>query len=146
MSPQDLATRVGDSLFAVDRASKELLQMQLVRCEPGRAVIRMQVREAMLNGHQICHGGLIFTLADSTFAFACNSQNSNAVAVACTIDFIAMARSGDTLSASAAVRQQGARLGLYDIEVSNQHGVTVALFRGKSYRVKGDVLSGMQAE
>ena len=105
----------------------------------------MRVRPDMCNGHGTCHGGLIFTFADSTFAFACNSHNINAVAVGCTIDFMSPARSGDTLVARAETRQQGARLGIYDITVTNQNEETVALFRGKSYRVKGDVLSGLAA-
>ena len=143
--PQQLADAVGRAMYARDRAS-QALGMTLDSVAPGHARMTMRVRDDMCNGHGTCHGGLIFTLADSTFAFACNSQNFNSVALGCTIDFMAMAKSGDTLSASAAVRQQGARTGLYDIEVSNQHGVTIALFRGKSYRVKGDVLTGMRAE
>jgi len=100
----------------------------------------MTVRADMCNGHATCHGGLIFTLADSTFAFACNSYNQNAVALGCTIDFMAPAREGDVLTANARVRQQGARTGVYDITVTNQDGSEIALFRGKSYRIKGTVL------
>ncbi len=143
--PQQLADAVGRAMYARDQAS-QALGMTLDSIAPGRARMTMRVRDDMCNGHGTCHGGLIFTLADSTFAFACNSQNINAVALGCTIDFMAAARSGDTLTATAAVRQQGARTGLYDIEVTNQDGLTIALFRGKSYRVKGDVLSGLAAD
>lgn len=142
--PQQLAEAVGRAMYARDRAS-QALGMSLDSVAPGHARMTMRIRDDMCNGHGTCHGGLIFTLADSTFAFACNSENFNAVAIGCTIDFIAMAKSGDMLTARAAVRQQGARTGLYDIEVSNQHGVTIAVFRGKSYRVQGDVLTGMAA-
>ncbi|MFM1949513.1 MAG: Acyl-coenzyme thioesterase PaaI, partial [Pseudomonadota bacterium] len=75
----ELAKQVGVSMFAVDTATKDTMGMELLACEPGRAVIRMTVKELHLNGHQICHGGFIFTLADSTFAFACNSYNKVAV-------------------------------------------------------------------
>ena len=100
----------------------------------------MTVRADMLNGHAICHGGFIFTLADSAFAFACNSYNLTTVASGCTIDFLAPAREGDVLTAVAHERSVSGRTGVYDIEVTNQHGETIALFRGKSYRIKGHVV------
>ena len=143
--PQALADAVGRAMYARDEASRTL-GMTLDSIAPGRARMTMRVRPDMCNGHGTCHGGLIFTLADSTFAFACNSHNINAVALGCTIDFVAAARDGDILTAIAAARHQGARTGVYDIDVSNQDGVTVAIFRGKSYRVKGDVLSGLSAQ
>jgi acyl-CoA thioesterase len=138
--PQRLAEAVGRMMFPRDRAS-QMLGMTLDAIAPGRAQMTMRVRPDMCNGHGICHGGLIFTLADSTFAFACNSYNINSVALGCTIDFMAVGRNGDTLTAVGEMRQQGSRTGLYDITVSNQDGQTIAVFRGKSYRVKGDVLS-----
>ena len=92
------AAKVGETMFAADRASRDFMQMELLCCEPGRAVMRMTVREAMLNGHEICHGGLIFTLADSTFAFACNSHNKVAVAAGCSIEFLRPGRLGDVLT------------------------------------------------
>jgi len=122
-----------------DRASRSL-GMTLLAVGPGTAIMTMTVRPDMCNGHLTCHGGLIFALADSTFAFACNSYNRIAVALGCTIDFMAPARAGDTLTASGVARQQGARAGVYDITVTNQVGETIALFRGKSYRVRGTVL------
>ena len=115
--------------------------MKLIEIRPGYARMSMPIRGDMCNGHQVCHGGLIFTLADSTFAFACNSYNQNTLALGCTIDFMATGNEGDVLTASAEVRQQGSRTGVYDIVVTNQHGTAIALFRGKSYRVKGTVLA-----
>jgi acyl-CoA thioesterase len=114
--------------------------MELVSCEPGRAIMRMAVRREMLNGHEICHGGLIFTLADSTFAFACNSRNNVTVAAACTIDFLQPVRLGDVLTCEGTERLLQGRHGVYDMTVTNQAGEIVALFRGKSTQVKGSVL------
>ena len=139
---QALAAAVGDAMFSRDRAS-QALGMSLDAIGPGTARMSMRVRPDMCNGHGTCHGGLIFTLADSTFAFACNSWNINAVAQGCTIDFLAAAHEGDVLTATAAMRQQGRRTGLYDIIVTNDNGDTIALFRGRSYRLKGDMLSGL---
>ena len=100
----------------------------------------MTVRDDMLNGHAICHGGFIFLLADSTFAFACNSYNRNTVAQGCSIDYLAPAHSGDVLHAVGVERSRSGRTGVYDIEVRNQRNETIALFRGKSYRIKGSVI------
>ena len=126
-------------MFGRDLASRAL-GMQLLEIRPGFARVSMTVRPDMCNGHLICHGGLIFTLADSTFAFACNSYNHNTVALGCTIDFMAPGKNGDVLTAIGEMRQQGTRAGLYDIAVTNQDGIAIALFRGKSYRIKGTVL------
>jgi len=131
-------------MYERDRASQSL-GMALVAVGPGTATMTMTVRPDMCNGHMTCHGGLIFSLADSTFAFACNSYNHNAVALGCTIDFTNPARQGDVLTAVGRVRQQGARTGVYDITVTNQDGAEVALFRGKSYRIKGTVLQEASA-
>src|SRR5690242_1445009 len=98
MDERALAQRVGDAMYAADRATRDFMQMELVSCEPGRAVLRMTVREPMLNGHEICHGGLIFTLADSTFAYACNSRNMATVAAGCSIEFLKPGRLGDVLT------------------------------------------------
>lgn len=140
MDEYELAARVGAAMFAADAASREFLQMELVRCEPGRAVMRMQVREAMLNGHRICHGGLIFTLADSTFAFACNSRNHVTVAAGCSIEFLKPAQLGDVLTCEGEERLLQGRHGIYDMKVSNQRGEAVAMFRGKSAQIHGHVL------
>ena len=134
MNERELAARVGEAMFAVDRATKDLLGIELVSCEPGRAVMRMTVREPMLNGHDICHGGLIFTLADSTFAYACNSRNLNTVAAGCSIEFLKAGKAGDVLTCEGVERVLQGRHGIYDMTVTNQHGDVVALFRGKSTR------------
>ena len=142
---QRLAERVAQGMFASDRASRGL-GMQIARVAPGRAEMTMTVREDMLNGHAICHGGFIFLLADSTFAFACNSYNRNTVAQGCSIDYLAPAHLGDVLHATGVERSRTGRTGVYDIEVRNQHGRTVALFRGKSYRIDGHVVDEGQSE
>ena len=136
---QALAERVAHAMLERDPASRKL-GMRIASVSPGRAEVAMTVRPDMLNGHAICHGGFIFTLADSAFAYACNSYNLSTVASGCAIDFVAPAREGDVLTARAAERSAAGRTGVYDIEVVNQRGETVALFRGKSYRIKGHVV------
>ena len=134
-----LSRLVADTMFENDRASRGL-GMAIATVAPGRAELTMTVRADMVNGHAICHGGFIFTLADSAFAFACNSYNFNTVAQGCSIEYLAPAREGDVLTAVARERSVSGRTGVYDIEVKNQHGETIALFRGKSYRIKGHVI------
>ena len=136
---QALAERVAAGMYSRDRAS-QALGMRIAAVGPGHAELVMTVRGDMLNGHAICHGGFIFSLADSAFAFACNSYNQSTVASGCAIDFVAPAREGDALTAIAQERSVSGRTGVYDIEVKNQRGETVALFRGKSYRIKGHVI------
>ncbi|MEO6928906.1 MAG: hydroxyphenylacetyl-CoA thioesterase PaaI [Casimicrobiaceae bacterium] len=136
-----LAARVADAMYARDAATRAL-GMRIERVEPGSAQLTMRVRADMLNGHATCHGGLIFSLADSAFAFACNSRNLNTVAAGCTIEFVAPAREGDLLTARAAERALSGRTGVYDIDVTNQRGETIALFRGKSHRISGSVIDG----
>ena len=136
---QALCERVVAAMYARDPAS-QAMGMRLGRVTPGRAELTMTVRADMLNGHAICHGGFIFTLADSAFAYACNSYNLTTVASACAIDFVAPAREGDLLTALAQERSVSGRTGVYDIEVKNQRGETIAYFRGRSYRVKGHVI------
>jgi acyl-CoA thioesterase len=106
----------------------------------------MPVREDMLNGHQSCHGGFIFSLADSAFAFACNSHNFNTVGAGCTIDYLAPGRLGDLLTAEAVEQALAGKTGVYDIQVRNQDGRMVALFRGKSHRVQGEVIPTAAAQ
>jgi len=139
---QSLAERVAERMFDSDRASRAL-GMTIERVSPGRATLTMIVRSDMVNGHAICHGGFIFTLADSAFAFACNSYNFNTVAQGCSIDYLAPAQEGDTLTANAHERSLSGRTGVYDIDVTNQRGETIALFRGKSYRIKGHIVEGL---
>ncbi len=136
---QALAERVARSMFERDRAS-QALGMRIERVAPGFAELSMTIRGDMVNGHALCHGGLVFTLADSAFAFACNSTNFNTVAAGCSIEFLAPGREGDVLTATARERAQGQRAGVYDIDVRNQDGATIALFRGKSMRIKGNVV------
>jgi acyl-CoA thioesterase len=140
---QQLAERVAAAMFASDRAS-QALGMRIEGVAPGRAELTMTVRDDMLNGHSICHGGFIFLLADSTFAFACNSYNRNTVAQGCSIEYLAPAHGGDVLRATGVERSRSGRTGVYDIDVRNQDGKTVALFRGKSYRIDGHVVDETQ--
>ncbi|VTU26583.1 MULTISPECIES: hydroxyphenylacetyl-CoA thioesterase PaaI [unclassified Variovorax] len=135
-TPQQTADFVREGMYANDRAT-QTLGMQIIEVAPGRAEIRMKVREDMLNGHQTCHGGFIAALADSTFAFACNSYNELTVASGFGIDFVAPAREGDLLTARCAEVAKAGRTGIYDTEVINQHGDRVAVFRGRSYSIKG---------
>lgn len=139
MSPLEKAKKVGETMFAVDTASKHTMGMELLACEPGRAVMRMAVKPLHLNGHQICHGGFIFTLADSTFAFACNSHNKNAVAAGCTIEFLRPSHAGDVLTCEGVEQTLAGRHGIYDMKVTNQRGEVVAMFRGKSAVIQGTV-------
>lgn len=136
---QALAERVAESMFASDHASRAL-GMRVESVGPGCAELTMSVRDDMVNGHAICHGGYIFLLADSTFAYACNSYNRNTVAQGCSIDYLAPARAGDVLRATGVERSRTGRTGVYDIEVRDQTGRTIALFRGKSYRIDGHVV------
>ena len=134
-----LAERVAESMYERDTAT-QALGIRIAHVGPGYAELAMAVRADMLNGHEICHGGFIFTLADSAFAYACNSYNLNPGASGCAIEFTAPARAGDVLTARAHERQLAGRTGVYDVEVANQRGETVALFRGKSYRIKGHLI------
>ena len=141
-TPQQTADLVREGMFANDRASRGL-GMQIVSVSPGHAVLAMPVREDMLNGHDICHGGFIATLSDSAFAFACNSYNELTVASGFAIDLLAPARLGDTLTARCAEVSKAGRTGVYDVEVTNQRGERVAVFRGRSYTLKGKPAVGV---
>ncbi len=136
LDPQQLAEQVRALMFENDRATRAL-GMQVTAIGPGRATLTMPVRADMLNGHATCHGGMITTLADSAFAFACNAGNELTVASGVTIDFVAPGREGDLLTATAQEVQQAGRTGVYDVNVHNQRGELVAVFRGRSYRMKG---------
>lgn len=136
MDAQQIAEAVRDAMFANDRAS-QALGMEIQFIAPGRATLAMTVREDMLNGFEICHGGLITTLADSTFAFACNSHNELTVASGFSVDIVAPGKLGDRLTAVGEEVHLAGRTGVYDITVRNQREELVAVFRGKSYRIKG---------
>ena len=140
---QALAEAVADAMWARDRAANAL-GIKIESVGPGVSHLSMPVRGDMVNGHHICHGGLIFSLADTAFAYACNSYNKNTVASACHIDFLAPAKEGETLEAEAVEQSAAGRTGVYDITVRNSHGKTIALFRGKSYRINGEVIAGLQ--
>lgn len=133
---QRVAEAVRDTMFANDRASKGL-GMRIEAIGPGTATLSMTVREDMLNGFDICHGGFVTTLADSCFAFACNSHNEVTVASGFAIDIVAPSRQGDVLTASAVETSLTGRTGVYDIRITNQRDELIAVFRGRSYRIKG---------
>ncbi len=137
--PEGLAVAVGRSLFEQDKAS-QALGMTIDVIEPGRAELRMPVRADMINGHGTCHGGLIFALADSAFAFACNACNRATVALAAQITFIEPARQGDVLVAVATERSRTRRTGLYDVDVLSEDGRKIALFRGNAYETSRNVI------
>ncbi len=137
--PQALAILAGKTMYERDPAS-QALGMTLDAIRPGFARMRMRVREDMLNGHGTCHGGYIFMLADSAFAFACNSHNFNTVGAGCTIDYLAPGRAGDVLVAEAVEQALAGKTGVYDVVVTDQDGRKIALFRGKSHRVAGHVV------
>lgn len=140
MSPLELARACAAAMWAEDRAS-QALGMEIREIAPGRATIAMTVGEAMVNGHGICHGGYVFTLADSAFAFACNGYDQRTVAQSCAITFVAPGRLGDRLEARAVERQRFGRSGIYDVTVVRDDGAVIAEFRGHSRTVKGTLLA-----
>lgn len=136
LDPHALAEAVRQRMFKDDAASQGL-GMQIEAVAPGYARIAMTVRPDMLNGFRICHGGFITTLADSAFAFACNSHNEQTVAAGIVVDFLAPAHEGDRLVAECHEVAVTGRTGVYDIKVINQHGKTVVVMRGRSHTMKG---------
>lgn len=138
-----LAQATAAAMWARDRAA-QALNMHILSVKPGYAKLAMPVRQDMVNSHHICHGGMIFTLADTAFAYACNSYNKNTVASACHIDFLAPGKEGETLEAEAIEQSQSGRTGVYDVTVRTTSGKTIALFRGKSYRIQGEVIAGLE--
>lgn len=136
LSPQQIADHVRAGMLASDRATRAL-GMQVIDVSPGRATLTMMVREDMLNGHDLCHGGLITTLADSAFAFACNSYDELSVASGFSVDLVAPARLGDVLTARCEEVSKSGRTGVYDATVTNQRDERIAMFRGRSYTIKG---------
>jgi acyl-CoA thioesterase len=136
LDPQALAEAVCRTMLAADQATRSL-GIEISAVGPGRATATMTVRAEMLNGFAICHGGLVATLADSAFAFACNAANELTVASGFSIDILAPSREGDVLTARAEELSRAGRTGVYDVEVRNQRGERVALFRGRSYTMKG---------
>ena len=136
LTPQQQAEQVGEGMYAKDRASRAL-GMRVVRIGPGCATLTMTVREDMLNGADVCHGGLITTLADSAFAYACNSRNLLTLASGLSTDFVASALLGDVLTADATEAVLKGNTGVYDVTVRNQSSDVIATFRGRAHRMKG---------
>jgi acyl-CoA thioesterase len=139
LSDAELAQACAEVMLRDDNASRQL-GMALTDVGPGTATIEMTIDERMTNGHKTCHGGYIFTLADSAFAFACNTYNQRTVAQHCSITYLAPAFDGDRLRATAREVQRRGRSGIYDIRITNQHDETIAEFRGHSRSVKGTLL------
>lgn len=140
LNSEQIATACSQALQAGDRCAQSL-GIDVLSCAPGQSTLEMTVTDAMSNGHGICHGGMIFTLADTAFAHACNSTNHNTVASGCSIDFLAAGKLGDKLTATAHERSRSGRTGVYDISVTNQNGSLIALFRGKSYQIPGELIN-----
>jgi acyl-CoA thioesterase len=140
MDAQTMAQACADAMWTNDRASKGL-GMSIRRVGPGEAVLAMTVRPDMTNGHDICHGGFIFTLADSAFAFACNTHNQRAVAQQCAVTFIRPVHAGEMLTAHAVERSKAGRGGIYDVTVRDSKDVVVAEFRGHSRTISGELLA-----
>lgn len=139
MSPEELAVACSEAMHADDFAA-QALEMSIEVTRPGYAELTMKVRKDMSNGHGICHGGMIFALADTAFAHSCNNTNKVTVASGCNIEYMAPAHLDDTLTATARERSRSGRTGVYDVEITNQKGVLIALFRGKSYQIKGTLV------
>ncbi len=136
MTPETRATKSAAAMWASDAASK-WLGMQIVSVTEGGAELTLTVAPHHANGHGICHGGITFALADSAFAFACNSRNQSTVAQINTITYLAPARIGDTLTARAREISLTGRSGIYDVTVTSQIGTVIAEFRGHSRTIAG---------
>jgi len=143
MDALTIARACADAMWADDVASRAL-GMELIAVEPGHAVLAMNVTEKMVNGHDLCHGGYIFTLADSAFAFACNTYNQRTVAQHCAITFVATAQRGDRLVGRATERMRAGRSGIYDVTVTREEGFVIAEFRGNSRVVEGEIVPGLK--
>ncbi|MFT4730009.1 MAG: acyl-CoA thioesterase [Granulosicoccus sp.] len=139
LPPQALAEACAEALWEGDEAT-QFLDMTLGDVEPGKCCLAMTIKKTMCNGHGSCHGGYIFTLADSAFAFACNTYNQRAVAQHCNITYLNPAATGDRLTATAREVSKQGRGGIYDIQVHNQNGDVIAEFRGHSRTIKGTLL------
>src|SRR5579884_1319029 len=136
LDPQALAEASAAAMYERDAAAKSL-GINIDEVGPGRSRLSMAVVPTMVNGHDYVHGGLIFTLADTAFAYACNSRNERNVALGAQISFIAPGKVGSRLIASAQERSRAGRTGVYDVEVQDDAGKSIALFRGTSYRIEG---------
>ncbi|MGO3929684.1 hydroxyphenylacetyl-CoA thioesterase PaaI [Rhodopseudomonas pseudopalustris] len=144
LAPDELARACADAMWANDHASKAL-GMQIVEIGEGHATLSMTVTTEMVNGHGIAHGGFIFTLADSAFAYACNSRNENTVAAQGAISFIRPGKLGARLVASAREVTRAGRSGIYDVRVTSG-GVVIAEFRGNSRAIGGTLVPPQDTE
>jgi acyl-CoA thioesterase len=136
LTPQETAERARDAMWATDRAC-QALSISVTAIAPGRATLEMHITEAMTNGHGMAHGGYIFTLADSAFAYACNSYNQRCVAAHCQISYLAPGKLGTRLMADARERQRAGRSGIYDVAIRADDGTLIAEFRGHSRTIEG---------
>ncbi len=141
-SPQQIAEACGARLHQQDR-SAGALGVALDEIAPGSSRVSMTVQDDMVNSHGTCHGGVIFSLADCAFEYACNSRNQKTVAAGASIDYISPAHLGDRLTAIAEERALAGRTGIYDVRVVDRDGKLIACFRGRSHRVAGEVLPGL---
>jgi acyl-CoA thioesterase len=139
---RDFAKSVGEGMYALDKAAQSW-GIRIDEMRPHYAVARLVVRDDMLNSHGVCHGGIIFALADTAFAYASNSENKATLAISCTISFAAAVPVGAELTAVAEKAVRGGRTGIYDVTVTNSGGEVVALFRGNSYQVRGESVPGL---
>lgn len=133
---QAIATRAAQLMWAADQASN-WLGLKMVSVGPGQAIVKLDLKDHHLNGHGICHGGIIFMLADSAFALACNSYNQIAVAQHNSITYLAPGQPGSTLTAQASQVSLTGRSGLYDVVVRDETGTVIAQFRGHSRVIRG---------
>ena len=136
MSPQEIAEATGRIMYAEDTATRHV-GIELIEVAPGYSRMRLQVRKELTNSHGICHGGYIFMLADTAFAYACNSHNQRAVAAGASIEFVVPGHLGDVLTAEGVEQHRAGRSGVYDMRVTDQDGRLIALFRGKSATIRG---------
>jgi acyl-CoA thioesterase len=136
MTPQEMAEACATAMWNDDSASQRL-GMSLDHVAPGEAALSMTITDQMTNGHGMCHGGYIFTLADSAFAFACNTYNQRVVAQACAVTYLHPVELGARLTARAREISRRGRSGLYDVRVSDASGTVIAEFRGHSRVIKG---------
>jgi acyl-CoA thioesterase len=145
LTPQSIAEAASKAMHERDHAAHHL-GIEIKQIKTGYAQLSMTVKSTMVNGHDICHGGMIFTLADTAFAHACNSYNFNTVAAGCNIDYLAPAKLHDVLTATAQEQTLVGRTGIYDVVVTDQLNKTIAVFRGKSARIKGVLVAGLTPE
>ncbi len=130
-----IAKQCRDTMYAADVAVRAL-DIKVEVTGAGRAEAELEIRSEMLNGHEVCHGGYLFTLADTAFAYACNSYNKVTFAAGASIEFLRPAKLGERIVAAATERHRGGRTGIYDVVLSNQDGAEIAIFRGRSHSTR----------